>query len=176
MQELTVRPATEAEANDVLALVRRAYRGEESRTGWTTEADLLDDERIELVEVQHKISRPDGVVLLGFAGAELIACCELLDKGDGLAYFGMFAVRPDRQAGGIGRQLLAAAEAHARSWGAGTIEMTVIGQRRELIEWYQRRGYRATGETREFPYASLVNGTALRDDLYFAVLAKQLPG
>lgn len=173
--ELTVRPADPSEAPDVLALVRQAYRGEESRGGWTTEADLLDDERIELSEVVHKISRPDGVVLLGFEADQLLACCELVDKGDGLAYFGMFAVRPARQAAGLGRRMLAEAERYAReSWQARVLEMTVIGQRGELIDWYLRRGYSATGETREFPYANIVNGIALRDDLFFTVLAKQL--
>lgn len=199
VEQLSVRPAAESEATEVLALVRQAYRGEESKAGWTTEAHLLDDERIELTEVRAKISRPDGVVLLGFAteagaaagaggaaaadagaagagaAAELVACCELMSKGDGLAYFGMFAVRPALQAAGVGRRMLAEAEAYARTtWQASALEMTVIAQRTELIDWYIRRGYRATGETREFPYGQLVNGTALRDDLYFVVLVKDL--
>ncbi len=172
---LTVRPAEPAEAPAVTALVRQAYRGEESRTGWTTEAELLDDERIEEAEVLSKISRPNGVVLLAFAEAELVACCEVLHKAEGVGYFGMFAVRPALQAAGVGRRMLAEAEAYARDrWLVTTMEMTVIGQRTELIDWYLRRGYVRTEETRPFPYEQLVRGTALRDDLYFAVLAKAL--
>jgi len=173
--ELLLRPAEAVDAPAVTALVRQAYRGESSRAGWTTEADLLDDQRITEEEVRHKITRPDGTVLLAWAGTELIACCELHDRGDDLAYFGMFAVRPERQAGGLGRWLLARAEDFARrNWGTRTMEMTVIGQRSELIDWYLRRGYRRTGQTRPFPYDQLVSGQALRDDLYFTVLDKPL--
>lgn len=157
------------------ALVRQAYRGEDSRAGWTTEALLLDDERIEEAEVLTKISRPDGLVLLAFDGDDLVACCELLHKSEDLGYFGMFAVRPALQAAGVGRRMLAEAEAFARDrWLVTTMEMTVIGQRTELIDWYIRRGYVLTEETRPFPYDQLVRGSALRDDLYFAVLAKAL--
>lgn len=175
IEQLMIRVAEPDEAPQVTALVRQAYRGEESRNGWTTEADLLDDQRITEDEVRFKISRPDGAVLLAFDGSDLVACCELVNQGEQHGYFGMFAVRPALQAVGLGRRMLAEAEAYAAAtWNIRTMEMTVIGQRTELIEWYVRRGYRVTGETRPFPYHQLVEGTALRDDLYFAVLAKTL--
>jgi GNAT superfamily N-acetyltransferase len=173
--ELVFRDAVVEDAAEVRALVVRAYRGESSRAGWTTEADLLADERIDIAEVAAKIAAPDGIVLLAYADDDLIACCELLHKGEGVGYFGMFAVEPTRQAGGIGRRVLAEAErTAAQTWGVTLLEMTVIGQRDELIQWYERRGYVRTEETRPFPFDGLVNGEALRDDLYFAVLAKKL--
>lgn len=175
--ELTFRPATSQDAERIAELVRVAYRGDESRSGWTTEADLLADERIDVPRVLAKIADPDGVVLLAFAGPEhtLVACCEVLRRGQARAYFGMFAVWPHLQATGLGRRVLAEAERLARDeWGADTMEMTVIGQRDELIAWYLRRGYAMTAEQRPFPYHDLVNGAALRDDLYFAVLEKPL--
>ena len=176
IENLNVRPAEASEAAVVTALVRQAYRGPESKSGWTTEAELLDDERIEESEVLTKISRPDGTVLLGFA-PDLVACCELVHKAGGVAYFGMFAVRPALQAAGVGRRMLAEAESYARTeWQASTMEMTVIAQRTELIDWYVRRGFVLTEETRPFPYEALVRGRALRDDLYFAVLAKDITG
>jgi ribosomal protein S18 acetylase RimI-like enzyme len=92
-----------------------------------------------------------------------------------LSYFGLFAVEPSLQAAGIGRQVLTEAERIARQrWSCTTMEMTVIGQRTELIAWYERRGYALTGERRAFPYAELGPGGALRDDLYFSVLRKDL--
>ena len=107
----------------------------------------------------------------------VLACCEVEDRGDGVAYFGMFAVEPALQAAGVGRAVLAAAEAYAaREWGSTTMEMTVIAQREELIAWYERRGYARTGETRPFPFEEMVGGGALRDDLHFVVLAKPLDG
>src|SRR5579875_388294 len=115
VEELTIRPAGPDEAPAVTALVRQAYRGPESRSGWTTEAHLLDDQRITEDEVRSKITRPDGVVLLALDGPDLVACCEVLDKGEELGYFGMFAVRPTRQAAGLGRWMLAEAERYAAS-------------------------------------------------------------
>ena len=175
MPELEIRSASVAEAPALAALVRRAYRGQESRVGWTTEADLLDGERVTVEQVAVKIAAPDGVVLALCAGAELVGCCELARRGDRLAYFGMFAVHPPLQAAGLGRHLLAAAERYARQrWGATRMEMTVIGQREELIAWYERRGYHRTGERRPFPFDELPTETALRPDLHFVVLAKPL--
>ena len=173
---LTFRTADADDVADVLGLVRAAYRGPESQQGWTSEAGLLDDERIDAAGVLAKIANPAGMVLLAGSGEQpLIACCELVQRSPAVAYFGMFAVRPAAQSGGVGRAVLAEAERRARTtFGAATLEMTVIGQRTELIGWYVRRGYSVTGERRPFPYEALVNGTALRDDLYFEVLAKDL--
>jgi GNAT superfamily N-acetyltransferase len=172
--DLSFRTATHDDAAAVAVLVRSAYRGDESRTGWTTEADLLADDRIDTAGVAAKIADPRTVVLLAFdEGTSLCACCEVVDRGDGLTYFGMFAVTPAIQAAGIGRRVLAEAETRARElWGARAMEMTVIAQRQELIDWYLRRGYSLSNEKRRFPYDLLQPGQALRDDLYFTVLVK----
>lgn len=96
-------------------------------------------------------------------------------KDDERAYFGLFAVSPKLQAGGIGRQVLQQAEEYAKKeWGTKIMTMTVIWTREELIAWYMRRGYTRTGEKSPFPYAELYNGKALRDDLYFDHLEKAL--
>ena len=87
----------------------------------------------------------------------------------------MFAVAPTAQAGGLGRTMLAEAERVAREeWGATTMQMTVIKQREDLIAWYVRRGYEATGEMHAFPYGDERFGIPQRDDLEFRVLTKQL--
>lgn len=170
------RIAREDDAPVVTALVRRAYRGPESRAGWTTEADLLDDERIDTDQVIGKITGPDSLVLLAEdAGGAVIGCCELARREGDVAYFGLFAVQPARQGAGIGRAVLDhAADLARQRWGATRMEMTVIAQRGDLIAWYERRGFHRTGQHRPFPYGELVNGTALRDDLYFVVLAKDI--
>jgi GNAT superfamily N-acetyltransferase len=93
----------------------------------------------------------------------------------GLAYLGMLSVAPHDQGQGTGRALIAAAEATARDrFGASRMEMTVIIQRTELIDWYVRRGYRRTGETRPFPATDPRFGLPRRDDLAFAVLERDL--
>jgi hypothetical protein len=52
--------------------------------------------------------------------------------------------------------------------------MTVVSVRHSLIAWYERRGYRRTGETLPFPYDAPLFGTPQRPDLEFVVLEKRL--
>jgi GNAT superfamily N-acetyltransferase len=57
----------------------------------------------------------------------------------------MFSVDPDLQNSGIGRQLLTAAEVYAKStFGSHETHMGVIHTRKELLAWYNRRGYLPT--------------------------------
>ncbi|HWC36191.1 MAG TPA: GNAT family N-acetyltransferase [Mycobacteriales bacterium] len=174
MSTLSFRTATADDVDAVVALVQSAYRGDASRAGWTTEADLLDGQRTDAEAVRATIDAPDRMVLLAFDGRELLACCELRDRGDH-AYFGMFAVRPALQGAGVGRAVLEAAEQHARDlWHATRMDMTVLRQREELIAWYERRGYRRTGATEPFPYGDERFGLPRRPDLILEVLTKDL--
>ncbi len=170
------RAATAADVATVVDLVESAYRGERSKAGWTTEADLLDGQRTDAAAIAAVVASPESRLLLATDERdEVIACCVVQQLRAGRGYFGTFAVRPGSQGGGIGTQLLAEAERVAREeWACDTIEMTVIGQREDLIAWYQRRGYVATGEMRPFPYGDERFGLPRREDLYFVVLAKSL--
>lgn len=171
--EVVLRVATPDDVDAVVALVQAAYRGEASRVGWTTEADLLDGQRTDATQVTAAVQ--DGAVLVAGADGALLACCEVRAAGAGTAYFGMFAVRPHLQATGIGRAVLAAAEEWARTeLAAVRVEMTVITRRTELISWYVRRGYTRTGEARPFPHGDNRFGLPRRDDLEFCVLARKL--
>jgi ribosomal protein S18 acetylase RimI-like enzyme len=159
----------------IAALVESAYRGESSRAGWTTEADLLDGPRTDAEAISAVLTGPDRVILLAEADGQLVGCCQLDRRPRDEAYFGMFAVRPGRQGQGWGRQILAEAERLARGdWSASTMALSVLAQRPDLIAWYERRGYRRTGETRPFPYGNERVGVPKRPDLVFAVLAKPL--
>jgi ribosomal protein S18 acetylase RimI-like enzyme len=114
--------------------------------------------------------------LLAEYDGQLLASCHV-EWLDDSAYFGMFAVDPLQQGGGLGKVVLAEAERIARDeWHCRTIHMTVIVQRDELIAWYQRRGYRRTGEHKPFPYGDERFGIPRRDDLRFEVLVKDLAG
>lgn len=165
--ELPVTVAVPTDVPEIVALVRSAYRGDSSRSGWTTEADLLDDLRTDEPAVARIVAGPGSAMLLLRDGeGTLIACCQLERRGADGAYFGMFAVSPLRQNAGLGRVVLAAAEAFARdTWGATSMEMTVIDVRRELIDWYVRRGYTLTAERRPFVSPA---------EFQFAVLRKAL--
>ncbi|WP_353230081.1 GNAT family N-acetyltransferase [Novosphingobium sp.] len=149
---LTVRYATADNVPTLRALVERAYRGDSARTGWTHEADLLDDERTTHADLTATIADPASRVLLGYHDNVLIGTVTITDCGGSLSYLGMLCVDPACQAGGIGSALIAAAEQAAqREFGAQTMEMTVIDRRADVIAWYQRRGYRDSGEVRPFP-------------------------
>lgn len=172
----TIRTATVEDAPIVADLVHRAYRGDTSRVGWTTEADLLDGQRIDVGGVEEKITAPGARVLVALdETGHIIGCCEIEHRPDDAAYFGMFAVEPALQAAGLGRQLLEHAESTARElWGVTTVEMTVIAQRTELIAWYERRGYTRTGDTKPFPYGDPAFGLPRTDELEFVVLVKRI--
>ncbi|MFJ8039362.1 GNAT family N-acetyltransferase [Kitasatospora sp. NPDC096147] len=172
--ELTFRPAGPADVPALVALVESAYRGDSSRAGWTTEADLLEGQRTDVEGVTAVIDAPGSRLLLAERDGELLACCQLEHRGE-RAYFGMFSVRPGQQGGGVGRRVLAEAERVAGAeWGVRELEMTVIEQRAELIAWYERRGYRRTGEFSPFPYGDERFGVPLRPDLRFEKLIKAL--
>jgi ribosomal protein S18 acetylase RimI-like enzyme len=171
---LTVRAADAADVPAVVDLVESAYRGDASRVGWTTEADLLDGQRTDAEVVAAAVASDSSVLLLAVTeDGNLLACCQLEPHDHGVCHFGMFAVRPTQQGGGVGRELLAEAETYARDkFGSTTMEMSVIAQRAELIAWYKRRGYARTGATQPFPYGDERFGLPRRDDLHFVVLAK----
>jgi len=173
---LVFRFARGGDVPGIADLVESAYRGESSREGWTTEADLLDGQRTDAEAISAVIAGPGSVMLLAEAGGKLVGCCQLERRPEATAYFGMFAVRPGGQGRGWGGQILAEAERLARDeWAASTMVMSVLAQRRDLIAWYERRGYRRTGETTPFPYGNERFGVPKRPDLSFAILAKPLP-
>lgn len=147
----SLRPATTADLPRLHLVIERAYRGEPARAGWTHEADLVSGERTDIATLTgllHGQSR----LLIALDGDTVLGCVNVAGRGDGLAYLGLLCVDPPLQAGGIGKRLIAAAEATARDvMAADRIEMTVIDRRVELIEWYRRHGYAPSGEVRPFP-------------------------
>jgi len=171
---LVFRDATSADVHMIVALVESAYRGDASRAGWTTEADLLDGRRTGADDVASCLQRPRSRILLAERDGTLLACAHIAEE-DGAGYFGMFSVEPGRQGGGIGKQVLAQAERIVRDeWALPSMRMTVIDVRDELIAFYERRGYRRTGVLKPFPYGDARFGLPKRDDLRFEVLEKTL--
>lgn len=185
---INFRNATAGDVETVVELVEQAYRGEASRAGWTTEAELLGGQRTDREEVDALVRDPAATLRLAFAppddsrdasaaGASpangLIGCVLVRSEG-AHAHVGMFAVRPTLQSRGLGSALLAEAEGIARERGAGRARMTVIEQRSDLLAWYARRGYRGTGEMEPFPYGNPRFGLPKREDLRFVVLEKEL--
>ncbi|MEU4062885.1 GNAT family N-acetyltransferase [Streptomyces wedmorensis] len=171
---ITYREAVLDDVPVLVPLVESAYRGDASRGGWTTEADILQGQRTDPDGVAAVITTAGSRLMVVERDGGIVACCQLEHRGEA-AYFGMFAVRPELQGGGLGKQIIAEAERRVRElWDVREMQMTVISVREELIAWYERRGYRRTGRTTPFPYGDERFGVPQRDDLEFELLIKPL--
>lgn len=161
------------DAGQVTALVNAAYRGESSKQGWTTEADLLAGQRTDPEEILRLISSDDSMFLLCRDKAKLIGSVHL-QKQEEQVWLGMLAVSPPLQGRGVGKRLLQAAEQAAQeTWAVNKSVMTVIACRSELIAFYQRRGYRRTGLSKDFPVNPEL-WTPMVADLRLEILEKVL--
>jgi len=141
--------ATLEDVTTLEKLINSAYRGETSKKGWATEADLLEGKRITLDELHKIIENKRNTILKYTEDNQIIGSVLLANKGNKL-YLGMLAISPELQNKGIGKKLLQEAEVHALSLGLSKIVMTVITIREKLIEWYKRHGYVDTGVREPF--------------------------
>lgn len=164
--------AAPAEAAALEQLINSAYRGTFALQGWTTEAELIDGTRTDAQLLREIIADPSAVLLKAVDASGIVGCVELRSEERGL-YLGMLTVRPDLQGRGIGNLLLRAAEDEGRKRKCGTIFMTVLTVRKELIEWYLRHGYSDTGQRKPFAFTDPRFGKP-RMPLEFAVLEKRL--
>ncbi len=175
----------EADYADVVALANLAYRGTGAGEGqaesWNIEAGLVEGPRLteetlraDLVEKPELLVWREEPVEPGGPSGPLMGTVWMQNKGEGVWYLGLLTVRPDVQDRKLGRALLAAAEAWARERGGRRITMTVLSGRDVLMGWYERRGYRKTGETQPYPYGDGRIGRPLRDDLHFVVMERAI--
>lgn len=197
MREPSFRYARQADAPALVALIERAYRGEDTAGRWNSEAHLLKGPRTSDDEISTLIEREDSRFLIAELDGRIAGCCLVQGLSDparnwssadgpadsdlatssigdvNAAYFGMFAIDPAIHGGGLGKQIIAEAERRAQDlWGANQMVMTVINLRTELIEWYQRRGYRLTGATLPFPFSDTTGETTR--DFHLAEMRKDL--
>jgi len=173
MERFNFRSATAVDIPRLISLLNSAYRGDTARKGWTHEADLIEgNNRTDAQELEDKLGRPDAVLLLCEDVSGELQGCVYLEKNHGDLYLGMLSVWPALQGKGIGRLLLQKAEEYAQSSGCTAIVMTVISVRTELLEWYQRNGYAATGEQEPFPNDPRYGKP--RQPLYFIWLRKPI--
>ena len=168
-------PAVEDDFDEIVALANWAYRGTGPTASWNMEEGILEGQRLNESLIREDLAaRPDGFLLTyrDEPGRPLIGTAWLDPRAEGVWYLGLFMVRPDRQKERLGSRLLEAAERFAWARGGSSIRMTVLHVRTGLIGWYERRGYKLTGEREKFPYGDDRFGRPLRDDLHFLVLEK----
>ena len=164
--------ATEKDIAALNILVNSAYRGETSKQGWTTEADLLDGIRTDEESLKQLMHQPNSFILK-YEEENKILGCVYLKKEDDKLYLGMLTVSPQLQKKGLGRILLLASEEEARKRNCSAVFMSVISKRTELINWYKKRGYYDTGITKPFPENDPRLGIP-KTKLEFIVLEKKL--
>jgi len=170
---MNVSPARIKDIPLIVALINSAYRGEASKKGWTTEADLLKGElRTDIPTLTEVMNRPQAVILKYTTAEGSITGSVFLEKQERGLYLGMLSVSPLQQASGIGKQLMKSAEQHAKQNNCSCIFMNVISVRPELIAWYERLGYQKTGEMKPLP-ADTRFGTPTQP-LEFAIMEKKM--
>ncbi len=168
-----------ADYAEVVELVNAAYRGEGGSSGWTHEIGLVGGQRISLEQLRDEMAGEGApAILLLREGARLLACVHIENarsrSGEPACHIGMLAVDPGQQDRGLGRRMLDYAEAQGRARGARVARMAVVSVRAPLIAWYERCGYRRTGETEPFPYEDSRFGIPQQPGLEFVVLERNL--
>ena len=171
---LKYRIAGLSDAEAVCSLVNSVYRGENSKKGWTTEAYMLGGIRIDTKSVIKIINKDSNVIILALLDNNLVVGCVHLETKENRCHLGMLSVDVNYQDKGIGKKIMDYSEGYAKyELECDIMEMKVIGQRKELIDFYIRRGYKITGESEPF----LLNthfGEPKTSDLYFEYLTKEL--
>lgn len=129
-----IRIAGAHEAAAVMAVINAAFRQAESF--------FIERHRIDLEEVQEL--QGSGAFLVREIGGAIIACVYVEVRGD-RSYLGLLAVDPAAQKAGVGSKLMSAAEEHCREAGSRFMDIQIVNLRRELPEFYHRRGYVEAG-------------------------------
>jgi len=167
-----ISKADKKDIPELVRLINSAYRGDESRKGWTTEADIIDGDKRTDEQILSTLIARDGSVILKYSEEDKISGCVHLEDQNGKLYLGMLSVSPVMQGKNIGKKLLLASEEYAAKKQFDHIVMTVISVRQELISWYEKHGYKKTGETKPFPSDDKFGSP--KQPLEFVVLEKQM--
>ena len=160
------RKANNTDIDKIIELINSAYR---SGKGWTNEVFLVSGNRTTEDEVLGYIKNAHLFVL---EKEEILSVICIEEQGKS-AYIGFLAVDTKLQNQGIGKLMLQKAEEYAlKTLGLSKFVMVVVSDRKELIEFYLRRGYKKTAKIINYP-TNLNVGTP-KKDLQVIYLAKEI--
>jgi GNAT superfamily N-acetyltransferase len=148
---LAITPAERENITVITKLINSAYRGDDTGMGWTSESEYMEGLRATEADMERLFDRPDSDNFQCIDQTGEIVGFVSLERRPDYVYLGLLSVLPKTQAGGVGKRILNFADGYARAAGRRAILITVVNVRAELIAWYERRGYRATGKSVPFP-------------------------
>jgi len=148
LKNLKLVPASIEDAERIKDLINLCYRGMD---GWTKETKIVSGDRISIDDTKTLIQKHNSKMFTVSIDETMIACIGIEQK-ENKAYISAFAVLPSYQNMGIGKQVLSQAEEYAANqFKAKELILVVVSQRQELIEYYERRGYKRTGQISKYP-------------------------
>ena len=156
MATLPLRFGDLKDVQAITSLINRAF---------VAERPYISGERITAQGVRELLLK--GRFLLAEDNGAIAACLFIERRGE-RAHLGLVSVDPQRQARGLGSNLMAAAESHCRSVGFREMELRFIHDRAELQRFYEGLGYAPTGVT-EFPDPS-----RMKVPFHFVQMVKRL--
>jgi predicted N-acetyltransferase YhbS len=139
---MTIRAATEADAGAIARIVNAAFEVERPVRGPVGDRTSIENVR--------ELMRGGDRFFVAEQEGRLIASVFVrvresgADRAEKVGYFGMLAVDPSLQGGGVGRALREYAEALAKDEGCAAMTLTTGEFRSELVPYYERAGYRVT--------------------------------
>lgn len=144
--------ATIKDITELTILVNHAYRGAESKHGWTNEAEILDGPRIDHKILVEQFNTKNAVILkYDDDRNKRIIGAVYLEVQENKLYFGTLTVPPQIQRKGTGTSLLDFAVAYGRQHNCKVLYGTILNKRPELMEWYSHHGFKYTGKISPFP-------------------------
>ena len=141
MSEVRFRDATRADVPAIVALLA------DDPLGKGREGAAMADYLAAFADIA---ANPMHQLIVGEAGGQVIACCQLtilagLSRGGGRrALVEAVRVAAGLRSQGIGARMMAECEARARAAGATIIQLTTDRSRTDAHRFYERLGYRAS--------------------------------
>ena len=130
---VSIREATANDVGDLLRVINDAF---------IVEQFFAAGPRLSREELDAYVAR--GTFLVAEQG-DVFAGCVFVEPTAPRGYFGLLSVDRALQQRGIGRRLVAAAEAFCRAAGCEAIRIRVVNLRTELPPFYTSLGYIETG-------------------------------
>jgi len=129
------RIATRDDLPSVVSLINAAF---------ATENPFLMTTRTQVEEVEALMQKGHFLLLEEKGKMAGLIYAEIL--GEGRGYLGLLSIDPEVRRNGNGRLLVRAGEQFCREHGCHVVEGVVINLRPDLVERYQRDGFRVIGE------------------------------